>query len=571
MRVLGESGSVRLAVCFNIVVAVTALILQAKFPTPDAQKTAAPSHVPQQTIPFWIGMLLAFVTGFIALAYEIVWYRLYAFVSGGTAPCFAMLLAFYLLGIAYGSLAVRDACRKDLGNNLPRTLEATASVVMLGSIFAFLLGPELGIWVVHLQYNLSFVLVFIAAALVGSAFPLLSHATIDPAHGSGKHISFLYMSNIAGSTLGSFLVGFIILDHWSTRATSVLLLGLGFLAALALAVLARPRAPKALFFAGASACVVLALTSQSLFSGLYERLLFKTSYNSTMQFSDVVENRSGVVALHPTTAESGIPVKVVYSGGAYDGQLNTDLLHDSNGVIRAYAIAGLHPHPKNVLVIGLATGAWTQILVNNPEVQDVTVVEINPGFLPLIQKSPEVESLLRNPKLHVVIDDGRRWLVANPGRRFDFILMNTSFNWRAHMSNLLSTEFMDLMRAHMNPGGIAYYNTTWSGDALATGATAFPYALRLLGFLAVSDSPFTLDKDRWRASLVNYRIDGHPVLNLADPKQKDRLAEVLHLADELDIQNGNLESRDSLLRRYKGARLITDDNMGTEWLDPENR
>jgi spermidine synthase len=571
MRLLGEAGSVWLAAGFNLFVAATAVFLQDRFPAPDIQISAAPAQKPDRTIPFWIGMVLAFVTGFIALAYEIIWYRLYAFVSGGTAPCFAMLLAFYLLGIAYGSFAVRDACRKNLGNDLPRTLEAAASVVMLGSMFAYLLGPELGVWVVHLEYHVSFVLVFIAAALLGSAFPLLSHAAIDPARSSGKHVSYLYMSNIAGSTLGSFLVGFIVLDVWSTRATSMLLLSLGFVAALALSALARTKAPKAIFFAGAFACIVLALSSNSLFSGLFERLLFKTNYNSTMQFSDVVENRSGVVALHLTTAESGFPVKVVYSGGAYDGQINTDLMHDSNGVIRAYAVAGLHPHPKNVLVIGLATGAWTQILVNNPEVKDVTVVEINPGFLPLIQKSPEVESLLRNPKVHIVIDDGRRWLVANPDRRFDFILMNTSFNWRAHMSNLLSTEFMDLMRAHMSSGGIAYYNTTWSGEALATGATAFPNALRILGFLAVSDSPFTLDKNRWRAALVNYQIDGHPVLDLADPKQKDRLEEVLHLADELDTPNGGLESRESLLRRLNGVRLITDDNMGTEWQDPGNR
>jgi spermidine synthase len=48
--------------------------------------------------------------------------------------------------------------------------------------------------------------------------------------------------------------------------------------------------------------------------------------------------------------------------------------------IRAFAISGLHPRPKSVLIIGLATGAWAQILVNDPEVQDATIVEINPGF-----------------------------------------------------------------------------------------------------------------------------------------------------------------------------------------------
>jgi spermidine synthase len=314
--------------------------------------------------------------------------------------------------------------------------------------------------------------------------------------------------------------------------------------------------------------VALVLCSGPLFSGLFERLLFRPTYRAGMHFSDQVENRSGVIAVYPDTQIYGYPTKVVYSGGVYDGQINTDIMHDSNGVVRAYAISGLHPHPENVLIIGLATGAWAQILVNNPEVQDVTIVEINPGYLPLIRKYPEVESLLRNPKVHIVIDDGRRWLVAHPERRFDFILMNTSFNWRANMSNLLSGEFMGLLRAHMNPRGIAYYNTTWSGEALATGATVFPYALRVLNFIAVSDSPLVLDKNRWRTALSGYQIDGHPILNLANSRDRARLEDVLHLADTLDAPNGGLESRTSLLHRYKTARLITDDNMGTEWTSP---
>jgi spermidine synthase/MFS family permease len=571
MRLLGEAGSVRLAACFNLFVGLSALTLQARHGAPPIRKQDAVPPPPQETIPFWMGVLLAAVTGFIALAYEIIWYRLYAFVTGGTAQCFAVLIAFYLLGIAYGSFAVRDACRKNLGNDVRRTLGAGASVVMLGTIVAFLLGPVLGRWVVHINYNLSFVLVFIAAALLGSAFPLLAHAAIDPSQGSGKQISFLYMSNIVGSTLGSFLIGFVVLDHWSTQATSLLLLGLGFTAATLLAFLSWPKASKGVLITGGFICAVLALGSGPLFSGLYERLLFKQLYNSGMKFSDLVENRSGVIAVYPDTQINGYPSRIVYSGGAYDGQINTDIMHDSNGLIRAYAISGLHPHPQSVLIIGLATGAWAQILVNDPEVQDVTIVEINPGFLPIIRKYTAVESLLRNPKVHMVIDDGRRWLVSHPNRRFDFILMNTTFNWRANTTNLLSMEFMDLLRAHMKQGGIAYYNTTSSGDVLGTGATAFPYALRVLNFLAVSDSPFVLDKSRWRKALASYQIDGHPILDLANPLQRNRLEAVLHLADELDVPNGQLESRSSLLQRYKNFRLITDDNMGTEWLKPEDR
>jgi spermidine synthase len=332
-----------------------------------------------------------------------------------------------------------------------------------------------------------------------------------------------------------------------------------------LAALSGPKGRNANFTAGYLVCLALALTSNTLFSGMYERLLFKSVYNSSMKFSEEMENRSGVIVVYTESSEYGYPTSIVNSGGAYDGRFNTDMMHDSNGLFRAFAISGLHPKPKNVFMIGLASGSWAQVVANDPDVADLTIVEINPGFVPLIRHHPEVESLLRNPKVHIVIDDGRRWLVAHPDRRFDFILMNTTWNWRANVTNLLSTEFMSLFRAHLNPGGIAYYNTTWSGDVLATGAGAFPYALRINNFLAVSDSPFTLDKNRWRTALASYRIDGRPVFDPANPAEQAQLEKVLDLADELDTPGGQLESRASLLRRLKGARLVTDDNMGTEW------
>ncbi|MGD0832254.1 MAG: hypothetical protein ABR907_15035 [Terracidiphilus sp.] len=564
MRLLGEAGTVRIAVCFNLFVGATALFLQTRDSAPPLRQPECESRRPQETIPLWLGMLLAGITGFIALAYEIVWFRIFSFASGGLAPNFAFLLAFYLLGIAYGSLAVRDACLQKLGNDLRGTLAGCSNVVMLGTIIAFLVGPVFAFWLVHFE-SARYILVFAAAALLGAAFPLLGHAAINPAQNSGKSISFLYVSNIAGSTLGSFIVGFVVLDYWSTRATSLLLLGLGFLAACILAVLAGAKASKRNLFAGSAICLALALASGPLYSSIYERLLFKTTYNSSMKFSEEVENRSGVIGVYRSTADFGYPTRMVYSGGAYDGQINIDMMHDSNLLFRAFAICGLHPKPKNVLIIGLATGAWAQVVANDPEAERITIVEINPGFLSLIQKYPEVESLLSNPKVHIITDDGRRWLLGHPDNRFDFILMNTTWNFRANVSNLLSKEFMGLMKAHLKQGGIAYYNTTFSGEALATGAAAFPYALRIHSFLAVSDSPITLDKKLWRTALTSYRIDGRPVFDLAKPDQRAQLEKVVDLAGTLDIPGSQLESRASLLRRFNGVRLITDDNMGTEW------
>ena len=219
-------------------------------------------------------------------------------------------------------------------------------------------------------------------------------------------------------------------------------------------------------------------------------------------------------------------------------------------------------------MVGLSSGSWAQVVVNNPDVRRLTIVEINPGYLQLIPKYPAVASLLRNANVSIVIDDGRRWLVAHPERQFDLIVMNTTFHWRAQASNLLSVEFLTLVRRHLMPGGVLYYNTTGSGEALLTGATVFPYSIRVANFLAVSDSPIRVDRNRWEERLTAYRIDDRPVFDLTDPSQRRRLAEVLTLADTLnqpDIRGQGLESGDQLRQRLRGKRLITDDNMGTEW------
>jgi hypothetical protein len=220
-------------------------------------------------------------------------------------------------------------------------------------------------------------------------------------------------------------------------------------------------------------------------------------------------------------------------------------------------------------MVGLSSGSWAQVIANHPQVENLTIVEINPGYLRLVQENPEVASLLKNPKVHIEIDDGRRWLVRNTGRKFDAIVMNTTFNWRSHASNLLSTEFLQLVRQHLNPGGVDLYNTTDSEEAMATGLKVFPFGMRMGNFLVVSDVPLQPDSERWRKVLLHYTIDGKPVFDLSQERDRRRFLEVMAMPSTMDreVTGFNaLESAAHLRARTAQARIITDDNMGTEWL-----
>lgn len=296
------------------------------------------------------------------------------------------------------------------------------------------------------------------------------------------------------------------------------------------------------------------------FDRLYERLQYKREAAAHPPFAELVETRGGVVAV----TDDG----TVFGGGAYDGMITTDLVDDANWLVRAYALGAMHGKPARVLEIGMGTAAWTHVLASLPDVSHLTVVEINAGYLPIVARHAAVSGVLSDPRIEVVIDDGRRWLARHPDEKFDAIVMNTTWHWRAHTTNLLSTEFMELVRGHLLPGGIFYFNTTWSPDALKTALTAFPYGMRCLNFIAVSDTPFSFDARRWADLLHGLRRDdGQPVFGGENPRAAARLDTLLELPGSLERppRACGLEERESILRRVAAAHVVTDDNMRVEW------
>ena len=566
MRELGQAGSVRVAAIINIIIGCFILLMHFRTRTREVaarvsvEEPAAIRNVSSVRFPFSLALAIACLAGFIALGYEILWYRLFSFATGGLAKSFPLLLGSYLGGIAVGSLFIGWFCRSRSADD-KQQIGVVGVLVVFANVIAFLVAPFLANTVVWLGLVGGLVIVFIAAALLGATFPLVAHISIPPNDRTGARLSYLYVSNIIGSASGSFLVGFILMDFLSMQQLSEMLTLLGIAMGLSLLVAATRSESRRLISASALCVLMVAVVvfaSPSLYRQLYEKLLYKQGWKG-QTFRDTVETRSGVINV---TADD-----VVYGGGMYDGHFNTDLVHDSNLIIRAYALSAMHAAPKEVLMIGLSSGSWAQVIAHNPEVQRLTIVEINPGYLRLIARHPEVASLLTNPKVTIVIDDGRRWLVAHPDRKFDAVVMNTTWNFRAHITALLSEEFLQLIRAHLNPAGIHYFNTTSSAEVMRTGATVYPYSMRFVNFLALSDSPIVLDKDRWRRVLTDYSIDQKPVYHLDRPEELANLTGVTNLADHVEPTQKFVAFE--LATRYPkllaDRPLVTDDNMGTEW------
>jgi len=297
------------------------------------------------------------------------------------------------------------------------------------------------------------------------------------------------------------------------------------------------------------------------FAHFYERIIYKNDVATSPQFVDVVENRSGVI----TVSSNG----TVYGSGLYEGRLSVDLVDDINQIIRPFSLSFFHPSPREVLMIGLATGAWAQVIANHPMVERLTVIEINPGYLDLIRRHAVLASLLGNPKVEIIIDDGRRWLRRNPDRTFDAVVQNSPWYFRPNATHILSAEYLDLVRHHLRDGGVMMYSAQQSTRVMLTGCMTFAHGLRQLSMMVGSQSPLRLDTHRLGDVLIRYTIDGRPTFDFADQRHRARFEEIMTELDSIISPKRQspttLETCESVKARSRDMEIVTDDNMGEEW------
>ncbi|MSP92792.1 MAG: hypothetical protein EXR79_13470 [Myxococcales bacterium] len=470
-----------------------------------------------------LAWLLSFGAGWLSLSEEILWVRFVGFVHHGVPHAFSLVLTLYLLGIALGAALGKRWCEG--GRSVPSTagmvlVAAGALDLALPGLLAALAKAESGPQTLAIAG-----LVLTSAGAKAAVFPLAHHlgSRLDGG-GLGRSLARVYFLNIVGATIGPLVTGFVLLDHLAIDTVFVALgaasIGLGvwalrtaisrgrLLAVVLAGALASWGALASGGALGATGALEPATESDRDAAGGGMLAAYATRPGSA-QIAAFVSNRHGVV--HTVAAKDG---DLVFGGNEYDGRTSIDLATNSSRLDRASLLAALHPAPHRVLVIGMSTGAWVRIVGSIGSVMHMDVVEINPGYLEVVQRYPGLRPTLTDPRIAVHIDDGRRWLKRHPQARYDLVVINTTQHWRANSTNLLSHQFLAEVRGHLLPGGIVAFNATGLPDCLHTAGSVFRCAHRYWNFVYASDVDFAARKNAatLTAALAGLRLDGVALL-----------------------------------------------------------
>ncbi|RLA10674.1 MAG: hypothetical protein DRQ59_11415, partial [Gammaproteobacteria bacterium] len=161
-----------------------------------------------------VTLMLAFLTGYLALSLEMIWIRIIDFARYAQPETFGFVVSAFLVGIALGSwVAGRLSMSKG------RDISKLISYLLIASAFlTFFSIPVVGeIITVSYQAGLAIAFIFITlvACAYGAIFPMLCHAAIESTQSVGRQMSYIYLANILGATLAPLLTGLYLFDHFS--------------------------------------------------------------------------------------------------------------------------------------------------------------------------------------------------------------------------------------------------------------------------------------------------------------------------------------------------------------------
>jgi spermidine synthase len=486
-------------------------------------------------VPFWRLRLIAFCVGAASLGAEIAAARLLAPYFGASTIIWANTIATVLVALSVGyAVGGRVADRRGDLTGLCAIVVGAAGLL---AIVPFVADPFLHEAVKALgalsvggflgSLGAVLVLVAIPVLLLGMVAPYANRLAVGRLTDTGTVTGRLYAISTAGSLVGTFLAALLLIPLIGSHRTFLVF-------ALVLAVAAAAGAGSWRFLVVALVIGgLLAIPPAALGADVAgARVIFSTE--TEYQYARVLQFASGERWLE---LNEGVAIHSLYRPWSYlTGGYWDDFL------VLPFAGARRAP-PRRIAILGDAAGTVARAYGHYFPSTRVDAVEID-GELTTIGRR---YFGLGGPNLHVYTADARPWLEMSRAH-YDAIFLD-AYRQPYIPFYLLTREFFQLVRAHLNPGGMLIVNVGHipGSDSLekvvsATLRVVFPSVVRDV----VSDSN----------SLV---------VASAAPVSYQRLARAASglPRDLADLAYGVAARMGPALR---GGSVYTDDKAPVEWL-----
>lgn len=394
---------------------------------------------------------MAFSSGLLTLALEVLWTRMLAQFHENSIYSLAIVLATFLVGLAGGAGLARVLLARNLN---PKTILGWA---WTGSGLLVFASPGL---FYHLTRGLSYVtdfgdsprwvtllfavLTMLAPTLLaGMILPvLLQLAPQAQADAPGAVVGKLLAQNTAGSVVGPLLATYALFPL-SGLWLGISGVGLAMIA-IGEAAMGGPQRKRKRLAARVSILLILGL--MTILANPVTLPRVKIERQPPERLLALEEGTHGIVAVFQAPDSRSLVLNNFYrlggSGSAFEERQQAQIPFF------------LHPEPRRVALLGLGTGITAGGALF-PVVEKLAVLEMVPEVARTAARYFTADNLgvMSDPRVELIHEDARIYLNAS-GQKFDLVIGDLIVPWRSGESSLFTREHFEATRRALAPGGI---------------------------------------------------------------------------------------------------------------------
>jgi spermidine synthase len=381
------------------------------------------------------------------LVYELSMAAVASYVLGDSITQFSTVIGVYLSALGLGAFLSRFAEKK---------LELLFVDVELGTaLVGGLSAPGLFL---AFSYTAQFRLVLYATVvavgvLVGLELPLLMRI-LEKRLAFKELIARALSFDYAGALIGSLGFSLLLMPRLGLTHTSILCGLLNAGVGLASTWVFAREGAVAMNGARVRAVVVLVLLTLALFEGRrLTSLAEAVSYGGKVVFAESSAYQRIVLAERDASFQLYLNGNLQFSS-ADEYRYHEALVHPALGAAR---------ERKRVLIGGGGDGLAAREVLRWPEVESVTLVDLDHVVTDLGRENPELRKLndgaLSNPRVHVVNADAMVWLDKSQ-ESFDVVILDFPDPNNYSVGKLYSAELYRRVRPRLAPGGALVVQST---------------------------------------------------------------------------------------------------------------
>ncbi|MFC1501570.1 fused MFS/spermidine synthase [Elusimicrobiota bacterium] len=505
---IGITNCFLFAGLFNIIAGLIALVVNKinylKIAYSKQVKILSNTVFPKGSIKYSIYL---FLTGFAAMAAEVVWTRTFSLVLGSSTYSFTIMLTTFLLCFALGALSF-SLVRKYFSITL-----AGFSVILIFISVSMLAYLPLINWLpyyfirlfpltMHWPSLMPFIKLLLCSTIMiiptfftGLLFPWAMELVDPKKDEEGKTTGILYASNTMGNIFGSLIAGLMLIPIVGIESSIFIIVAVYSFTAI-LTIFSNKKfglIRKKLFVAGITVIIVLGilfnpgLNKYVLSSGAFiyapQYMGFKNykDYSENCRFHEMLFYKDGISATI-TVYETPWEERFLRTNGKTDASTGKDMITQ---LLHAYIpILFSSKNPKNTLIIGLGSGITAGAMATCRSIEEIDCVEIEPAVADAAKYFSKFNKhIMYSDKLKLIFTDGRNYLNSTD-KKYDIIASEPSNPWISGISSLFTKEAFELSKNALSENGIFcqwFYSYSMSEKdfkmVMNTFASVFPYTM----------------------------------------------------------------------------------------------